>query len=224
MNKLCLTNFHTSLVAFSRALNQIVWWNFMYIQQQFIETFIRLWRHPFNCFKCFWEGTFAPELPSGSQVHYGGPDGPIAWSAFCCCKHCSCSSSLGLLIETEIIKIFKAHYPSLGWFKSLLTCILFLLQAQWFITPFPILWGKIRANNGNFERYLTFCWTQKIISFKCKGSLLILRPHSHPHLLHVDYINEITTVAYKGHRASVQTAPKAQENKNTSYMSSVELL
>ena len=45
MNKLYLANFHTSLVAFSRALNQRVWWNFMYIQWQFVDTFKSIWRH-----------------------------------------------------------------------------------------------------------------------------------------------------------------------------------
>lgn len=45
-------------------------------------------------------------------------------------------------------------------------------------------------------RDFDFCWTQKIISFKSKGPLLILSPHRH--MPHATYINEVTAVAYKG--------------------------
>lgn len=68
MNKLCLANFHTSLVAFSRALNQRVWGNFMYTQPQFIHTFKNIWRHH-NCLKCFWKEMMTAAFMDRTHVH-----------------------------------------------------------------------------------------------------------------------------------------------------------
>ena len=88
MNKLYLANFHTSLVAFSRALNQRDWWNFMYIQWQFIDTFKSIWRHP-KLLKTLLGGNVDRyHCWTGHTETPGGQDSWIKQCVHCCDYHC----------------------------------------------------------------------------------------------------------------------------------------
>lgn len=142
---------------FSRALNQSRW-NFMYIQQQFIDTFKNIWRHPFQWLKIL-GGRSTPTLEflGGSSYFLGGGmtrSGGMSLvvtitvpSILCVCVWG------GAQFTAEIIKMFRAHMIHLPPSSSVLWRAFYLPCKHSDLSPSLTLWGRIRAGNGNFERF-----------------------------------------------------------------------
>lgn len=212
---------------FSRALNQRVWWNSMYIQQRFIETFKNIWRHPFQLLKILLGGNNHPRGPGWVALPYflGGGGGVTRSDSVPAIVTVTATSALcgGFVqFKAEIIKMFRSHMIHLPPSSSVLRRAFSLPCKHDDLSP-PSLSGEESEPAMATLRDFDFCWTQKIISFKSKGSLLILRPHSL--MLHATYINEVTAVAYKGQGAQprqYQITPEGGFREGLQVFSSLE--
>lgn len=151
----------------------------MYIQPQFIDTLKSIWRHQ-NHLKCFWEEMMTAAITDRWHLHSWGQAAQIRQFVHCCYNHCCCSASWGVLLETEIIKMFQTHIIHLQFSSSLFWCAFYLHCEHDDLSHFLLLSvGKSEPTMRTWRDF-DFCWTQKVISFKSKGSLLILRLQSHP--------------------------------------------
>lgn len=105
MNKLYLANFHTSLVAFSRALNQSL--GKFYVHSTAVYRYIQKHLTSPQLLKMLLGGKNDRCIRGQVTLALQGQDGPIRQSVHCCYNCCHHSASLGVLLKTEIIKMLK---------------------------------------------------------------------------------------------------------------------